>query len=108
MTHGKSHGKSYCKNKERVRQYSEIIRRKYNNPTLLRLKDKSTQDHGPLKLESVLDLISTYQKTYNVCNKNLKRQIYQDFYDIFTRKVIEVLDTIQNAEPIRQVEGQNL
>ena len=72
MTHGKSHGKSYCKNKERVRQYSDIIRRKYNNPTLLLLKEKSTQDHGPLKLEIVLDLISMYQKTYIVCNKNLK------------------------------------
>ena len=79
MTHGKSHGKSYCKNKERVRQYSEIIRRKYNNPTLLSFKEKSTQDHGPLKLESALDLISMYQKTYNVCNKNLKRQIFMIF-----------------------------
>ena len=63
-----AHGKSYCKNKERVRQYSETIRRKYNNPTLLRLKEKSTQDHGPLKLESALDLISIYQKT-SMCNK---------------------------------------
>ena len=71
-----THGESYCKNKERVRQYSEIIRRKYNNPTLLRLKEKSAQDHGPLKFKSALDLISMYQKTYNVCNKNLKRHIY--------------------------------
>ena len=31
-----------------------------------------------------------------------------NLYDIYTRKVLEVLDTIQNAEPIRQVEGQNL
>ena len=68
MTHGKSHGKSYRKNKERVRQYSKTIRRKYKNPTLLRLKEKSTQDHGPLKLESALDLISIYQKT-SMCNK---------------------------------------
>ena len=79
MTHGKSHGKGYCKNKERVRQYSEIIRRKYNNPNLLPLKEKSAQDHGPLKFKSALDLISMYQKTYNVCNKNLKRQIFMIF-----------------------------
>ena len=58
-----THGKSYFKNKERVRQYSEIIRRKYNNPTLLRLKEKSAQDHGLLKFKSALDLISMYQKT---------------------------------------------
>ena len=70
MTHGKSHGKSYRKNKERVRQYSKTIRRKYKNPTLLRLKEKSTQDHEPFKLQSALGLISMYQKTYNVCNKN--------------------------------------
>ena len=98
MAHGRR--KSYCKNKERVRQYAQTIGGKYNNPTVLRLKEKVMQDPGPLTLQTSLDLISLYEKFYDACDKSRKRQIYIDFYDIYAQNVIEVADVINNAEPV--------
>ena len=68
MGHGKN--KSYSRKKERVRQYAQIMRGKYNSPTILRLKEKVTQGSGLIALETSLDLISLYEKCYNVCDKN--------------------------------------
>ena len=55
---------------------------KYNNPTVLGLKEKVTQGIGPLTLETSLDLISLQKK----------REIHKDFYPIHVQNVIEFSD----------------
>ena len=66
--------KSYSREKERVRQYAQIMRGKYIGPTDLRLKEKVTQDSDVRALETSLDLISLYEKCYNVCGKSKKKR----------------------------------
>ena len=58
MAHGKR--KSHCRNKERVRQYAQTIRGKYNNPTVLCLKEKVTQDVGPSAWSTIITIIRNF------------------------------------------------
>ena len=77
-----THGRGDCKNKERLRQYAQTIKKK--NPTLLRLKRKFAK--GDVELETSLDSISLYDMGFTVSDQNRKKQIYKDFNGI--RKVI--------------------
>ena len=45
-----------------------------NKSQLLRLKEKVTQDSGFIALETSLDLISLYEKCYNVYDKSKKKK----------------------------------
>lgn len=56
------------------------------NPTVLRLKEKVTQGIGPLTLETSLELISLYEKCYNVCDKSKKKRNSQRFLSYLSTK----------------------
>ena len=68
-----THGKYYSKECERELQYSKIINKKYNNPTLFRLRRKaakSIEEKVAKDLEVLNDSINFSQKN---CEGTLKK-----------------------------------
>ena len=84
-----------------MRQYANLMKGKYIGPTVLRFNEKVTQDSGVRALETSLDFISLYEKCNSVVNKRSKNEIHKDFYPLYEQNVIEVMDVINDAQPLQ-------